>query len=73
MVKYCPQLINCNNVTVFYTVNVTALCNASHWLQDRPISQSAIHSILNNGPQPLNFSRAISKVAVSVYIMAQHN
>ncbi len=45
------------------------------WLQDRPGSQSTIHSILNNTPQPLNFSRANSKEAVrlSVYIMAQHN
>ena len=61
---------NNNKCIVFYTVNVTALCNASQWIQDRHASQTTIHSIFNNGPQPLNFRRANSKEAVrlSVYI-----
>ncbi len=73
MVKYYRQLsiiIHCNECIVFYTVNVTALCNVSQLLQDRHASQSTIHAILNNGPQQLNVSRANNKEAVrlSVYI-----
>ena len=64
------------HVIGFYTVNVTALYNACdcHWLPDLTTSHSTIHSILNNGPQPLNFSRANSKEAVHIcFNMAQHN
>ena len=42
---------------------VIALCNASPWLQDRPASQSTIHSILDRCPQLLNCRRAHSKEA----------
>ena len=48
--------------------DLTALCNASQWLQDRHASQNTVHSILNNGPQPLNFSRANSKEAVRLSV-----
>ena len=58
-------------LSVVYTVNVTALGNASQWLQDRPAIQTTVHSILNNGPQPLNFSRANSKEAVRPYRLFQ--
>ena len=30
--------IHCNKVSVLYSVNIIARCNASQWLQDRPVS-----------------------------------
>ena len=67
MVKYYPQLSIAMSA-LFSTLNVTAICNTSHWLQERPGSQYVIHSILNNGPQPLNFSRVNSKEAVRLSV-----
>ena len=34
----------------------------------KPASQSTIHSILNNGPQLLNFRRAHSKEAIRLIV-----
>ena len=57
--------------TVFYTVYATALCKCISMASIQACQPNySVHSILNNGPQPLNFSRANSKEAarLSVYI-----